>query len=1105
MHKKTKLLAAVALFGLQAVANDIEPSKENYSVPFTTQSIVIDGALGEWSGVPILADPKFSIPKGKGSAGTYVLFEEYGGGTWSGPDDQTSAVQIVYDAENVYFGFVVTDDYHENAANSAWNGDSIQLMIANGDRSAQVALYNYALGGTDGALAETTIVNHEAGPGGTEGVVTRNTATKRTTYEIKLPKAALGITKLAGDVTFGLGMAINDGDEAAGQNGQKGWGGLGAHAIVFGKTPSETALITLQKKNDIEPSKEFYTVNRAPRPVILDGNLDEWSGIAVLADPKFSIPKGSGPNGTYVLFEEYSGGTWSGPDDQTSAVQVIYDAENVYFGFVVTDDYHENAANSAWNGDSIQLMIANGDRTGQVALYNYALGGTDGALAETTIVNHEAGPGGTDAVVKRNTASKRTTYEIKLPLASLGLTNLAGGTKFGLGMAINDGDEAAGQRGQKGWGGLGAHAIVFGKTPSETALFTLSTAAANDIEPGKEYYTATASVKNIVIDGDLGEWTGAPVLSDPKFSIPKGSGSKGSGRYVLFEEYGGGTWSGPDDQTSAVQVIYDADNVYFGFVVTDDYHENSANSAWNGDSIQLMVASADRLSQVGLYNYALGGTDGALADTTIVNHEAGPGGTEAVVKRDTANKRTYYEIKLPATALGLTAPLKLGSAFGLGMAINDGDEAAGQRGQKGWGGLGAHAIVFGKTPSETALVSLGAAATGADRLFLSAINPGIINFSFRVNDKGVSLFKSAKVTIDGQVVTTVSGAKNADATDVAFTGVLPFTAGTHTYALEVTDTKGNIVKDSGTFIAANVAVLTQASQAVSVDKSKKGFIWRVVQNEEMTSADISDAELALVGSLKDANGGLFANLAEPSQVGLSLAPGVKDGATVKFQIDGTINLNSTVNLTGEGSAGSITPDDGMPGVPGSNSATSGIAAEIVTYLQLPKGVITLGISCDDRFRAQAGTILTPADGILLGAGGLELNGNTATGITKFYVQDAGVYPVRIVFQDSGGAAHIEIVSINADGSKVLVNDVASGGIPAYRVGVAPVKSNLAAVGKVPAGMSGVALSGVVLNTATKTITADIPSTGGQGYLTITPSVTILKVTNSGNKLVITYQ
>ena len=42
---------------------------------------------------------------------------------------------------------------------------------------------------------------------------------------------------------IGLGFLVNDGDEA--QPGQKGWGGLGPHAIVFGKTPGETALITL--------------------------------------------------------------------------------------------------------------------------------------------------------------------------------------------------------------------------------------------------------------------------------------------------------------------------------------------------------------------------------------------------------------------------------------------------------------------------------------------------------------------------------------------------------------------------------------------------------------------------------------------------------------------------------------------------------------------------------------------------------------------------------------------------------------------------------------------------------------------------------------------
>ena len=62
-------------------------------------------------------------------------------------------------------------------------------------------------------------------------MVTRNATTKRTIYEIKLPKASLGLATLEGGVRFGLGMAINDGDELT--PGQKGWGGLGAHSIVL--------------------------------------------------------------------------------------------------------------------------------------------------------------------------------------------------------------------------------------------------------------------------------------------------------------------------------------------------------------------------------------------------------------------------------------------------------------------------------------------------------------------------------------------------------------------------------------------------------------------------------------------------------------------------------------------------------------------------------------------------------------------------------------------------------------------------------------------------------------------------------------------------------
>ena len=72
-------------------------------------------------------------------------------------------------------------------------------------------------------------------------------------------------------------------------------------------------------------------------------------------------------------------------------------------------------------------------------------------------------------------------------------------------------------------------------------VFQLSTRAANDIEPGKEYYSAIHAPRPIVLDGDLSEWSGVPVLADPKFSIPKGSGPAGTGNLVLFEEYAGGT------------------------------------------------------------------------------------------------------------------------------------------------------------------------------------------------------------------------------------------------------------------------------------------------------------------------------------------------------------------------------------------------------------------------------------------------------------------------------------------------------------------------------------------------------------------------------------
>ena len=442
---------------------------------------------------------------------------------------------------------------------------------------------------------------------------------------------------------------------------------------------------------------------------------------------------------------------------------------------------------------------------------------------------------------------------------------------------------------------------------------------ANDIEPGKEFYTATRAVAPVVIDGALAEWAGVPVLADPKFAIPKGSGTNGT--YVLFEPYQGGAWTGPDDQTSAVQILYDSNNVYFAFVVTDDYHENSANSPWNGDSVQLMIANAARTVQVALYNYALGGVEGATGDV-IIQHEAGPPtnpecncDTEAVVTRNSTTKKTIYEIRLPAAAVGLTN-LSAGTKFGLGMAINDGDQDT--PGQKGWGGLGAHSIVFGKTPGETALVTLGTNTPGSDRLFFSAINPGIDSFTFRATDKGSSIVDaaSAKLTIDSAVVALTS-TKTGDATDFTYTRTSPYPPNSeHSYQIVVKDTLGNTVTSSDQF-KIPAYVLLGAADKVTPDTTKPGFIWRIHQNSTLTATDITRVQQQLAGLLGE-------NFADSNAQGSAVGPGTpgaNNRLPIEFEIPTVINLDTLGGMTGD-----ITPDDQMAGIPGtSGDGVSGAA------------------------------------------------------------------------------------------------------------------------------------------------------------------------------------
>ena len=83
----------------------------------------------------------------------------------------------------------------------------------------------------------------------------------------------------------------------------------------------------------------------------------------------------------------------------------------------------------------------------------------------------------------------------------------------------------------------------------------------------------------------------------------------------------------------------------------------------------------------------------AAGGTIVHHHQQGAGGTECVITRfdaaGTVDAATTYEIKIPATAWGLASDgAQAGMALGIGICVNDGDNDAGQQGQKGWSGWG---------------------------------------------------------------------------------------------------------------------------------------------------------------------------------------------------------------------------------------------------------------------------------------------------------------------------------------------------------------------------------------------------------------------------------
>jgi hypothetical protein len=214
----------------------------------------------------------------------------------------------------------------------------------------------------------------------------------------------------------------------------------------------------------------------------------------------------------------------------------------------------------------------------------------------------------------------------------------------------------------------------------------------------------------------------------------------------------------------------------------------------------------------------------------------------------------------------------------------------------------------------------------------------------------------------------------------------------------------------------------------AADTNQSGFIWNVSEVANSEPNQLSWAEGQLAGLEGD-------NLADPTVVGIATGPSSPPNpstAPISFTIPTVINLSKTAGTT----KGNFTPDDQMPGIPGTGGSTDNIAAEILTYLNLPAGIITMGVNSDDGFRVTIGGAV-PQDRMSVNVGEFDGGRGANDTIFQFQITQAGLYAARVLYENGGGDANVEWFTV-LDGingtNKVLINDTNNANsIPAYHV------------------------------------------------------------------------
>ncbi len=280
---------------------------------------------------------------------------------------------------------------------------------------------------------------------------------------------------------------------------------------------------------------------------------------------------------------------------------------------------------------------------------------------------------------------------------------------------------------------------------------------------------------------------------------------------------------------------------------------------------------------------------------------------------------------------------------------------------------------------------------------------------------------SVKVYLNEQMVNTETARDGRQTTVKVLGNDLLLASTNYNVKVTATDSSGTELSKQWRFKVTDYRLVEASDIATKPGSLNEGFIARSAQApaESAIRHDFKRATFQLAEILVDDLGDKVANEA------------------IKGELEGGFDAYDLIDFEISGSAfGNFSNDDFFPGIPGSGDHDTLFATEILSYLELQKGVHTFGINVhvgkpdqndEDQFRVFIGS--NPRDYFSKSLGEFELtllgfkDGPNDTTF-DFSVEKDGLYPVRIVYWNKTRGAGLEFYSVDREtGGKILVNDL----------------------------------------------------------------------------------